>query len=106
MVLPAIWISAMGYIRFLEDVLKLDTHPKPEGILDRLFELLLVLPMIPVMLLAIFLAGIPWMFLMSRVLSWADLEFFNKPNKQRLPLFSDWTERLWVWMIKSRKQDN
>src|SRR5947209_4674468 len=76
-VLPAIWIAAMGYTWFIQHGLQFDTEAKPEGFWDRLLILVTVLPMIPVMLVAIFVAGIPWMFLMSRLLSWTDIQYFT-----------------------------
>ena len=107
-VLPAIWFSAMGYIWFIEHGLKLDTNSKPDGLMERLFILMLGLPIIPVMLAAILMAGIPWMFVMTRLLSLTDIEYFTKQNSKqkrpRLPFLSDWIDRLWLRMIESRRR--
>ena len=101
-VLPSIWLAAMGYMWLLEHGLKIDTNAKPEGLVDRLLVLVTVLPMLPVMLLAILIAGLPWMFVMSRILSWADLQYYTKQKGTRFPLLSDWLDRLWLHMIESR----
>jgi len=105
-VLPAIWFAGMGYMSLIEHVLKLDANSKPDGIVDRFLILVTVLPMIPVMLLAILISGIPWMLVMSRILSWADIEYFTKQKGPRLPFLSDWLDRLWLHMIESRKPDS
>ena len=105
-VLPAIWFAGMGYMSLIEHSLKLDTNAQPEGIVDRLLILVTVLPMIPVMLLAILIAGIPWMFVMSRLLSWADIQYFTTQKGPRFPLLSDWLDRLWLHMIESRRPDS
>jgi len=102
-VLPAMWFTAMGYMWFVEHGLKLDTTTKPEGVIDQLLVLAAVLPMIAFMLLAILISGIPWMFVMSRVLSWADIEYFTKRREPRLPFLSAWLDRVWSRMIESRK---
>jgi len=105
-VLPAIWLSAMGYMWLVEHGLKIDTAAQPESIADRVLVLLLVLPMIPVMVLAIYIAGIPWMFIMSRILPWADIEYFTHKKGLRIPLLSDLSDRLWLRMIESRKPES
>lgn len=102
-VLPAIWFTGLGYMWFIEHGLKLDTTTKPEGVVDRLLVLVTVLPMIPLMLLAILISGIPWMFAMSRFLSWADIEHFTKQRGPRLPVLSAWLDRVWLRMIQSRR---
>ena len=102
-VLPAIWFAAMGYMWFVEHGLKIDASAQPEGIVDRLVILLLLLPMIPLMVLAIYVAGIPWMFIMSRILPWADIEYFTGKKGPRIPLLSDWFDRMWLRMIECRK---
>jgi len=105
-VLPAIWFAAMGYMWFIEHGLKLDANAQPDGIVDRLLILVAVLPMIPVMLVAILISGIPWMFVMSRVLSWVDIEYFTTKKGPRVPLLSDWLDRLWLRMIESRRPES
>ena len=105
-VLPAIGVTGMGYIWFLEHGLKLDTNAKPEGIMDRLSILLAAIPIIPTMLVAILVAAIPWMFMMSRVLSWADVQYYTKQKGPRLPLVSNWLDRVWIRMIESRKKES
>jgi hypothetical protein len=102
-VLPAIWFTGMGYVWFIEHGLKFDTTAKPEGLVDRLLVLVAVLPMIPLMVLAIFISGIPWMFFMSRVLSWAEIQHFTKQKGPRLPFVSAWLDRMWIHMTQSRK---
>jgi hypothetical protein len=102
-VLPAICFTAMGYMWFVEHVLKLDCNTKPESIVDQLLVLAAVFPMILLMPVAIMIAGVPWMFAMSRVLSWSDIEYFTKQKGPRLPLLSDWLDRLWLHMIQSRR---
>ena len=105
-VLPAIWFSGMGYMSLIERSLQLDIKAKPEGIADHFLILATVLPMIPVMLLAILIAGIPWMFAMSRLLSWDDIQYFTSQKGPRFPLLSDWLDRLWLRMIESRRPDS
>lgn len=105
-VLPAIWFSGMGYMWLIEYGFDLDIDAKPDGIVDRLLMLLMVLPIIPVMLLAILITGIPWMFVASRVLSWADIQFFTKQKGPRFPIISDWLDRLWLRMIESRRPES
>ncbi|HNQ90147.1 MAG TPA: hypothetical protein PKM73_16135 [Verrucomicrobiota bacterium] len=89
----------------MEHGLKIDTAAQPESVVDRLVVLLLVLPMIPLMVLAIYIAGIPWMFIMSRNLPWADIEYFTGNKGPRIPVLSDWSDRLWLRMIASRKPE-
>jgi hypothetical protein len=89
----------------IEHGFKLDLDAKPDGIVDGLLMLLMVLPIIPVMLLAILISGIPWMFVTSRVLSWADIQFFTKQKGPRFPILSDWLDRLWLRMIESRRPE-
>jgi hypothetical protein len=105
-VLPAIWCAAMGYMWLIEHGLKLDVNAKPESVMDHLVMLLAVLPMIPVMLAAILVAGVPWMLVMARLLSWEDLEHFTKKKGPRLPLLSDWLDRIWLRMIESRRPES
>ncbi len=105
-VLPAIWFAAMGYMWLVEHGLKIDASAQPESIVDRLVVLLLVLPMIPIMVLAICIASIPWMFIMSRILPWADIEYFTGKKGPRIPLLSDWFARMWLRMIESRKPES
>lgn len=102
-VLPAISLAGIGYMWFLEHGLKFDTNAKPEAILDRLIVLLAVLPIIPVMLTAILLSGIPWMFAMARLLSWDDLQYLTKRKGPRLPFLSDWIDRIWSRMIEPKR---
>ena len=104
--LPAILFSGMGYMWVIEHGLKLDTHAKPEGIQDSLLILVTVFPMIPLMGLAILIAGIPWMFVMSRVLSWADIQHFTRQKGPRLSFLSEWLDRLWLHMIQCREPAN
>ena len=105
-VLPAIFFAAMGYMWFVEHGLKIDAEAQPESIVDHLLVFLLVLPMIAVMVLAIFLAGIPWMFFMSRILPWADIEYFTAKKGPRVPLLSDWLDRVWQRMIECRRPES
>lgn len=104
-VLPAIVLTGLGYFWLLEHGLKLDTFTRPEGIKDRLLMVLLILPMIPVLLVAILLSSIPWMFIASRLLSWPDLQFYTNQNQKgpRMPLLSDWLDRLWLQMIEPKR---
>ncbi len=90
---------------FLEYGLKLDMNAKPESPKDSLLTLVAVLPVIPIMLASILVAGLPWMFVMSRVLSRADIRYFTKQNGNRVPWLSDWLDRVWERMIESRKND-
>lgn len=103
MVLPSIWFSSMGYFWLLENALHLDTKTKPEGIMDRLFMLVMILPMIPAILLGILLSSIPWMFAASRLLSWPDLQFYTNQKGPLYPLISDWLDRLWLRMIEPKR---
>ena len=105
-VLPAIWFASMGYMWFIEHGLKFDTNAEPDGIVDRLLILVTLLPMIPVMLVAILISGIPWMFAMSRVLSWLVIEYYTTKKGPRVPLLSDWLDRLWLRMIESRRPES
>ena len=102
-VLPAIWLTGMGYMWFIEHGLKIDTTTKPEGVVDRLLVLVSVLPTIPLMVLAILISGIPWMFVMSRILSWAEIQHFTKQKGPRVPFVSAWLDRVWLHMIQSRR---
>ena len=105
-VLPAIYFSGMGYIRLVEHGFGLDLDAKSDGIVDGFMGLLMVFPIIPVMLLSILITGIPWMFVASRVLSWADIQFFTKQKGPRLPILSDWIDRLWLRMIENRRPES
>jgi len=105
-VLPAIWFAAMGYMWFIEHGLKLDVNARPESVMDHLVILVAVLPIIPVMLIAILVSGIPWMFVMARFLSWDDIQHFTKKKGPRLPLLSDWLDRIWLRMMESRKPES
>jgi hypothetical protein len=105
-VLPAIWFAGMGYMWFIEHGLKLDTNATPEGVVDHLLMLVTVLPMIPVILVAILISGIAWMFVVSRVLSWADIQYYTKQKGRRYPFLSDWLDRLWLRMIESRRPES
>ena len=102
-VLPAICFAGMGYTWVMKNGLNLDTDAKPESIADQLLILAQVLPMIPLMVMAIFISSVPWMFVMSRLLSWADIVYFTKQKGPRLPIISDWLDRLWLRMIESRR---
>jgi len=102
-VLPAIWFAEMGYMWFIEHGLKLDADSRPENVKDCLVILVSVLPMIPVMLAAILVSGIPWMLVMARLLSWDDIQHFSIRKGPRLPLLSDWLDRVWLRMIESRR---
>lgn len=106
LVLPALGFAGMGYMWGIEHGFKLDPDAKPEGILDGLLMLLMVLPMIPVMSFAMLISGIVWMFVVSRVLSWADLQFFMNQKGPRLPILSDWLDRLWWHMVERRRPEN
>jgi hypothetical protein len=105
-VLPAIWFAAMGYMWFIEHGLKLDVNARPESVKDHLAILVAVLPIIPVMLAAILVSGIPWMLVMARLLSWDDIQHFTKRKGPRLPLLSDWLDRIWLHMIESRRPES
>ena len=102
-VIPAIALTGIGYMWFIEHGLKLDSTTKPEGIGARLLVFGAVLPMIPLMVLAIFISGIPWMFVMSRVLSWAEIQHFTTQKGRHLPFVSAWLDRMWLRMIQSRR---
>jgi hypothetical protein len=104
-VLPAIWLAAMGYMWFMEHGLKLDASAKPEGIVDRFLTLLTVLPIIPTMLAAILATGIPWMFVMTRLLPLADIEYYTRQKGPRVPFLSDWLDRVCRRMIESRRKE-
>ena len=91
------------YTWVMKNGLNLDTDAKPESIADQLLILAQVLPMIPLMVMAIFISSVPWMFVMSRLLSWADIVYFTKQKGPRLPIISDWLDRLWLRMIESRR---
>jgi hypothetical protein len=105
-VLPAICFAAMGYMWFIEHGLKLDVNARPESLMDRLVILVAGLPIVAVMLVAILVSGIPWMFVMARFLSWDDIQHFTKKKGPRLPLLSAWLDRIWVRMIESRKPES
>jgi len=102
-VLPAVWFAAMGYMWFIEQYVKVDVNATPESVMDHFLILLAVLPMIPVMLAAIVVSGIPWMFAMSRLLSWDDIQYFTMKKGPRLAVLSDWLDRMWLRMIESRR---
>ena len=102
-VLPAILVTGVGYMWLIEHAFELDTTTKPESLVDRLVVVVTILPMIALMLLAILISGIPWMFVMSRLLSWADIEHFTRQRGPRLPFLSAWLDRLWLRMIQSRR---
>lgn len=102
-VLPAIWFSGMGYMWLIEHWQKLDSDATPEGVLDQLLNLVTVLPVLPVIVAAILISGIPWMFVVSRILSWADIQYYTKQKGRRIPFLSDWLDRLWLRMIESRR---
>ena len=106
-VLPAITLSGAGYIRWLEQGLKLDFDNGPADLAGRLRMLAAVVPIIPVMLAAILAAGIPWMFAMARLLPLQDIQYYNRQNYNRkkgsrVPLLSKWLDRVWARMIRSR----
>jgi len=109
MVLPSIWVAGMGYMWLVEHGLKLDMDAKPQGIGEQFIMLSTVLPMLPAMLMAILISGILWMFIMSRALSWADLQYFThmndsaKKKRSRFPFVSDWLDRLWQRMIEFKR---
>jgi hypothetical protein len=105
-VLPAIWFAGMSYMWLIEHGLNLDTNARPEGIVDRLLILVTLLPIIPVFLAAILITGIPWMFVVSRLLSWADIQYFTKQQGPRFLFLSDWLDRLWLHMIESRRPES
>jgi hypothetical protein len=102
-VLPAIWFSGMGYMWLIEHWQKLDSDATSEGVLDQLLNLVTVLPVLPVIVAAILISGIPWMFVVSRILSWADIQYYTKQKGRRIPFLSDWLDRLWLRMIESRR---
>ena len=105
-VLPAIWFAGMGYMWFIEHGLKLDVNARPESVMEHVVILVSVLPMIPVMLVAILVSGIPWMFVTARLLSWNDIRHFTRRKGPRLPLLSDWLDRIWLRMIESRRPES
>jgi len=102
-ILPAIALAALGYMWYIENVLKLDVNAKPEGIVDRLFILVTVLPMIPVMVLGILVSGILWMLIMARLLSWPDIQYYTAKKGPRCPILSDWLDRLWLRMTEFKR---
>lgn len=102
-VLPAIWFAGIAYLSLIEHGLKPDTNARPESMVDRLLILVMLLPLIPVFLAAILITGIPWMFAVSRLLSWADIQYFTNQTGPRFPFLSDWLDRLWLHMIESRR---
>ena len=104
LVLPAIVLAGEGYFLFLEHGLKIDMNEKSEGIRDSLFMMLMMLPMVPTIVVGILLAGMPWMFFMSRFLSWADIEYYGKQKGPRFPWLSDWLERIWERMLESKRK--
>ena len=104
-VLPAIWFAAMAYMWFIEHGLKLDVNVRPESVMDHLVILMAVLPIIPVMLAAILVSGIPWMLVTARLLSWNDIQHFTKRKGPGLPLLSDGLDRIWLRMIESRRPE-
>lgn len=103
-VLPAIIGSALGYMWLVEHGFKLNLDAGPETLADSLVILGLLLPMIPVMTGSILLAGIPWMYLMARLLSWRDIEFYTHQKQPRLPVISDWLDAIWNRMIATRPE--
>ena len=102
LVFPGIFLAGLGYIQLLEKGLGLNRDAAPNSFGDQLFFLLIFLPMLPAMLLAILVAGIPWMFIMSRFLSAADIEHFSKQKSASIPWVSNWLDQLWLRMIASR----
>lgn len=63
----------------IEYVFKFDSEAKPDGIVDGLLMLLVILPIIPVMLLAIWISGVPWMFVGSAFCR--GLTYSSSPNR-------------------------
>jgi len=101
--LPAIALAAAGYIWLLKHGLKLDMDAHPEGVLSNLLMFVAVIPIIPAMVGAILLTGIPWMFAMAHLLSWNDIQYFTSKKGPRVPWLSDWLDRVWLRMIESRR---
>jgi hypothetical protein len=104
--LPAIVVAGLSYMYFLEYGLGADMHAKPETLLESAKVTLACFPMTILVLIAILLAGIIWMFIMSRVLSWADIQYYAEQAKQRnarIPWVSDILDRIWEAMLKKRK---
>jgi hypothetical protein len=105
-VLPAICLAAVGYMWLLKHGLNLDVDAHPEGVLANLLMFLAVIPIIPTMLAAILLTGIPWMFVMAHFLSWDDIQYFTSKKGPRLPWLSDWLDRIWLHMIEPRRPES
>ena len=104
LVLPAIAAAALGYLWIVQRGFGVDIDARPEGWGDRLRNLLMLLPMIPLMVAAVLLAGIPWMWIASRCLPAADLEYYSQRRGPRWPWLSDWLEHLWQRMLEARRR--
>ncbi len=104
MVLPAISVAGMGYLSFLEKRLNLDMDAHLEGVVDHLLMLAAVIPMIPIMLTAIVLAGILWMVFIARCLSWPDIRFYTRQKGRHVPVLSDCLQRIWLQIVLSRSK--
>ena len=103
LVLPAIALSGMSYMYFLEHVLCFDMNESPANLVEGLKGLLVCAPIIVVMFLSVLVAGILWMFIMSKVLPWPDLMYYTKMEGPRYPWLSDFLDHLWNTMLKQRK---
>jgi hypothetical protein len=90
------WISIRWWLHVSESV-------ESSSGLYWLLSLLVVAGVCPVTLIVTLLALIPWMFLMSRWLPWRDVEYFSRQRTPRIPLLSNWLDRLWAKMIAHRR---
>jgi len=104
--LPAISLVVIGYVWFFKYGLQWDIYAQPQSWLDRLCIFAAVLPLLPLLVLALTLAAIPWMRLLARCLSWADIEYFTKQKGAHIPLLSPWLERLWLRIIAHRRPEH
>jgi len=103
LVLPAIAASGLAYIHFLSNGLGVDMEAKPENLLDVAVMILSVLPMMAVMLTAIFVTGSIWMMIMSKVLPWPDIQYYTQMEGPRYPWISVTLDRMWKSMLTRRK---
>ncbi len=103
LVLPALTAAGLAYIHFLEHGLGVDLDAKPENLIDGAVMVVSIFPMIVAMLAAIFVAGTLWMFVMSKVLPWSDIQYYTEMKSPRYPWISDTLDRIWKAMLKRRK---
>jgi hypothetical protein len=89
----------------LNNGLNQDNNAHPEGVLANLLMVVAVIAIIPAMLAAILVTGIPWMFAMAHFLSWNDIQYFTSKKGRRVPWLSDWLDRVWLHMIEPRRPE-